>query len=127
MNIQERINQLMEQKEFADEFSKASTAQEVVDLFGRNGVEVPVEIAQELFIPAIHAEGELDEDALSDVAGGGVGSIIGGAIGQQVMYGAGYLGGRLAGWSKSKSKAYASTCGEVGKVLGGVMGAVIAG
>ena len=127
MDIQERINKLMEQKEFAEAFSKTSTAQEVVDLFGRNGVEVPLEIAEELFIPAIHMDGELNEDALDDVAGGGVGSIIGGAIGQQVFYGAGYLGGRLAGWSKSKSKKYASTCGKIGSVLGGAMGAAVAG
>ena len=70
MDIQERINKLMEQKEFAEAFSKTSTAQEVVDLFGRNGVEVPLEIAEELFIPAIHMDGELNEDALDDVAGG---------------------------------------------------------
>lgn len=127
MDIQERINKLMEQKEFAEEFSKASTAQEVADLFGRNGVEVPVEIAQELFIPAIHADGELNEEALDDVAGGGIGSIVGGAIGQQIFYGAGYLGGRLAGWSKSKSKEYATTCGKVGSVLGGIMGTAIGG
>ena len=127
MDIQERINKLMEQKEFVEEFSKACNAQDVVDLFGRNGVEVPVNIAEELFIPAIHADGELNEDALDDVAGGGLGSIIGGAIGQQVMYGAGYLGGRLAGWSKSKSKSYASTCGKIGSVIGGALGTVIAG
>lgn len=127
MDIQERINKLMEKQEFVDEFSKACSAQEVVELFGRNGIEVPMDIAEELFIPAIHADGELNEDALDDVTGGGLGSIIGGAIGQQVFYGAGYLGGRLAGWSKSKSKSYASTCGKFGNVMGSAIGFLIGG
>ena len=126
MDIQERINKLMEKKEFAEEFSKASNAQEVVDLFNRNGIEVPMEIAEELFIPAIHADGELSEEMLDDVAGGGsFGAAAGGAIGNGIFYGAGYLGARLAGWSKSKSKKYASSCGKFGSALGGMLGGLV--
>ena len=126
MDIQEKINQLMEQKEFAEEFSKATNAQEVVALFGRNGVEVPAEIAEELFVPSIHMDGELGEDALDDVAGGGsFGAAVGGAIGNGIFYGAGYLGGRLAGWSKSKSKEYAKSCGKFGSALGGMLGGLV--
>ena len=107
MDIQERINKLMENEAFAEEFSKATNAKEVVELFGRNGIDVPMEIAEELFVPAIHMDGELNEDDLDKVAGGAAFAALGSAIGKGVFYGAGYLGRRLAGWSQSKSKNYA--------------------
>lgn len=111
MDIQAKISALMENEEFRSEFQKVTCPQEVVDLFQANGIEVPLEIAEELFRTE---ETELSEDALDDVSGGGKYSS---ALGY-VYYGAGYLGGRLAGWSKSKSKKYASKCQVVGKVLG---------
>ena len=111
MDIQAKISALMENEAFRDAFANAANAQEVVALFGANGVEVPLEIAQELFA---RNEEELSLEDLDNVAGGGKYST---ALGY-VYYGAGYLGGRLAGWSKSKSKNYASKCQTVGKVLG---------
>ena len=114
MSIQERINSLMEKESFAEDFSNASTAKEIVDLFGRNGVDVPMEIAEELFDPTTQEESELNEESLDDVTGGGA---ISDAIGL-AYYGAGYLGGRLAGWSKSDSKKYAKNCKKIGSLLG---------
>lgn len=111
MEIQAKIAALMEEEAFRTAFANAGNAQEVVDLFHANGVEVPLEIAQELFD---REEEELSEDALENVAGGGKFST---ALGY-VYYGAGYLGARLAGWDKKQSKSYASKCKVVGKVIG---------
>ncbi|MBO7253297.1 MAG: hypothetical protein J6V25_11810 [Oscillospiraceae bacterium] len=121
MMIQEKINALMAQEAFAEAFRMATTAQEVVDLFHKHGIEVPLHIAQELFTPT--NEAELSEDDLDMVAGGGaVGKAIGSLVGGGVFYGAGYIGGRLAGWSKQKSKSYAKKCSKAGNVLGGLIG-----
>lgn len=123
MTIQEKYNALMENEAFAAAFKQVTTPEEVVELFRVNGVEVPMEMAQELFEPALPEEGELSEDALMDVAGGGpVGSGIGTAIGNGLYYGAGYLGARLAGWDKKKSKKYAASCGKFGATIGGILG-----
>lgn len=114
MTIQERINELLQDKAFAEAFANVTGPQEVVDLFGKNGIEVPYEIAEELFK---QDEEELNEDALDEVAGGGVFS----TAGSVVFYGAGYLGARLAGWDKKKSKKYAKNCATVGKIIGGAL------
>ena len=111
MDIQAKIAALMENEAFRDAFAAATNAQDVVDLFHANGVEVPLAIAEELFQ---REEEELSVEDLNDVAGGGKFST---ALGY-VYYGAGYLGARAAGWSKSKSKNYASKCQTVGKILG---------
>ena len=111
MEIQAKISALMEKEEFRTAFENVTTPQEVVELFGSNGVEVPLEIAQELFQKN---EEELSMDDLDDVAGGGKYST---ALGW-VYYGAGYLGGRLAGWDKKQSKDYAKKCKVVGNILG---------
>lgn len=111
MEIQNKIHNLMEEEAFRNAFKQATDAQKVVELFRNNGIEVPLEIAQELFT---REEEELSAEDLDNVSGGGVYSA---ALGY-VYYGAGYLGGRLAGWDKNKSKKYASKCQTVGKVLG---------
>lgn len=111
MDIQAKISALMENEEFRNAFAEVTNAQEVVALFHDNGVEVPLEIAQELF----GNDGEeLSAEELDNVAGGGKWST---GLGY-VYYGAGYLGGRLAGWDKNRSKSYANKCKTVGKVLG---------
>lgn len=111
MDIQEKIRVLMENEEFVEAFRSATNAQEIVELFGSNGVEVPLEIAQELFEKE---ERDLNEEELDNVAGGG---LISTGI-SWAYYGAGYLGGRMAGWSKSKSKSYAKKCKIAGKIIG---------
>lgn len=126
MDIQNKISELMANEAFVAEFSSATTPQDVVDLFGKNGVEVPVALAEELFDPTLYAEGELPEDMLDDVSGGGKwGKCIGKALGKAAYYGAGYLGAKLAGYSKEESKKYAKKCGVVGGFLGGQLGNLI--
>ena len=123
MKIQEKINALMEQEAFAQAFQQVTTPEEVAELFGRHGVEVPLEIAKELFEDP---QGELDLEDLDNVSGGGpVGSTAGGALGNGIFFGAGYLGARLAGWSKSKSYKYAQKCGYAGSALGGLLGGLV--
>lgn len=123
MTIQEKINAAMQDEAFVEAFRKCTTPEEVSALFAQKDIEVPVELALELFQPQDDAE--LGEDALDDVSGGGsIGAKIGAAIGNGVFYGAGYLGGRLAGWSKSKSKSYAKSCGAFGAGLGTLIGAL---
>ncbi len=125
MNIQEKINVLMENPAFKAAFENAASPLEVVELFGANGVEVPMAIAQELFQPLASDE-ELNEAALENVAGGGkLASIIGGALGNGIYYGAGYLGGRLAGWDKKRSREYAKSCGKFGTTFGTLIGYVL--
>ena len=111
MDIQEKIRALTENEEFVEAFQKVTNAQEVVDLYARYDVQIPMEIAQELFEKE---ETELNEEALDEVAGGG---LISTGI-SWVYYGAGYVGGRIAGWDKKKSKQYAKNCKTVGKVIG---------
>lgn len=126
MTIQERINELMQDQAFADAFAAVTAPQEVVDLFGKNGIEVPMDLAEELFQPLLPDEGELSEDDLGDVAGGGsFGAAVGGAIGNGVFYGAGYLGARLAKWDKKKAKKYAASCSKFGSALGGMIGGLV--
>lgn len=126
MEIQDRVNLLMQNEEFAAAFGKAANAREVVDLFAAKGVEVPLETAQELFEPLIPDGEELDEESLEDVSGGGgIGTYVGTAIGNGVFYGAGYLGARLAKWDKKKAKKYASACGKFGATLGAAIGTLI--
>lgn len=120
MTIQEKINALMEREAFAEAFNQAASPEEVVALFGANGIEVPLEIATELFE---QPQGELDEEALDNVAGGGVvGVFIGKVVVGGAYYGAGYLGGRLAGWDKARSSSYAKSCSKFGSSLGGILG-----
>ena len=123
--IQEKLNNLMKDEAFVEAYRKVEDPAELVRLFHEHGVDVPVEVAQELFEPIV-ADGELLEEDLESVAGGGwAGGVIGKAIGGPVAFGFGYLGGRLAGWSKVKSVNYASKCEKVGEVLGaGLVGAL---
>ena len=70
------IENLMNDEVFAAQIEKAASAEEIVALFADKGVEVSLEIAQELFAPM---EGELDEMDLEGVAGGGIiGRFLGG-------------------------------------------------
>ena len=116
MEIQEKINELMQDKDFVEAFQNVSAPEEVVELFGRNGVEVPLAVAQELFQP-VTVEGELTENVLDDVAGGG----FCGMAGKAVFWGAGYLGARLANWDAAASRSYANKCSKIGGVLGSAM------
>ena len=113
MNSQERINELMKDEAFVAAFEKVTSPQDVVDLFHDNGVEVPMNIAQELFQPEI-PDGELTEENLDQVAGGGLVS----KLYEGIMYAAGYIGGRIAGWDNKRSNEYAKKCKKFGSLYG---------
>ncbi len=87
---------LLQDKELNEKVKQAKNADEVVALFAEKGVDVPKEIAQELFEPAEINESELDEEDLEAVSGGGIfGSILGGGVA--------YLIKRLKGMSKAEA------------------------
>ncbi len=122
--IQEKIDALAKDEAFAEAYKKVETPAELVALFHKHGIEVPVEIAQELFEPIVLDE-ELSEDDLENVAGGGllggkIGKIIGGAVG----YGCGYVISRSTGHSQKESLHIAKVCGKVGAVDGEIKGRI---
>ena len=86
--------ELLTNVEFNRQVAAAKDAKEIVDLFAAKGIEVPVEIAQELFEQP--AEAELSAEALDNVAGGGAwGAALGG--------GCAYVISRLTGKSRAQS------------------------
>ena len=93
-----KFEELLTNVEFNQQVDAAKNAQEVVDLFAAKGVEVPMEIAQELFERP--ADAELSADDLDNVAGGGIwGAVIGGSCA--------YVYSRLSGKSRTASAAAA--------------------
>ncbi len=113
MDYIKKLDELAHNESFQNEYQSVKTPDELVALFSRYGVEVPLEIAQEL-IESNAVDEELPEEALDQVAGGG---FWGAALGD-VFWGTGYIGGRLAGWDKKKSRSYANKCSTVGSFLG---------
>ena len=114
-----KLDELAHNESFQNEYQSVKTPDELVALFSRYGVEMPLEIAQELFESNV-ADEELPEAALDQVAGGGGfwGTTLTG-----VFWGTGYIGGRLAGRDKKKSRSYANSCSKVGSFLGGALDA----
>ena len=83
-----KFEELLTNVEFNQQVAAAKDAQEVVDLFAAKGIEVPMEIAQELFEQP--ADAELSADDLDNVAGGAFwGAVAGG--------GCAYIYSRLSG------------------------------
>jgi len=88
--------ELLTNVEFNQQVAAAKDAKEIVDLFAAKGIEVPMEIAQELFEQPAEADGELSAEALDNVAGGGAwGAALGG--------GCAYVISRLTGKSVAQS------------------------
>ena len=80
-----KFEELINNEEFNLQVSAAKNAQEVVDLFAAKDVEIPMELAQELFEkPATDVE--LSADDLDDVAGGRVGGAIVGGTAAYLFY-----------------------------------------
>lgn len=93
----------MDDKSFVAAFNQVETPQDVVELFQKHNIDVPFALTQELLEPLHQEESELSVDDLDSVSGGGAfGKKIGSVLEYGVYYGAGYLGGRLAGWSKKR-------------------------
>ena len=94
-----KFEELLTNVEFNQQVDAAKNAQEVVDLFAAKGVEVPMEIAQELFERP--ADAELSADDLDNVAGGAFwGAVVGG--------GTAYVVSRLSGKGRAASAAAAA-------------------
>ena len=94
-----KFEELLTNVEFNQQVAAAKDAQEVVDLFAAKGIEVPMEIAQELFEQPANAE--LSADDLDNVAGGALlGAVAGGS--------AAYVVSRLTGKSRAASAAAAA-------------------
>ena len=94
-----KFEELLTNVEFNQQVAAAKDAKEVVDLFAAKGIEVPMEIAQELFEQPTDAE--LSADDLDNVAGGAFwGAVVGG--------GCAYIYSRLSGKSRGASAAAAA-------------------
>lgn len=98
------FEELLTNEEFSNQVANAKDAQEVVALFAGKGIEISMDLAQELFEKPV--EGELSEEALDDVVGGWVGAAIGSS--------AAYLYYRSKGYSKAKALAEAAKHGYHG-------------
>lgn len=95
-----KFEELMNDVSFQEQLSAAAGPEEVVALFAAKGIDVPVEIAAEVFAP-VSADGELSEDALEDVAGG--------CLGGSILYHLCYIGNRvIKGMSKKEARQAAS-------------------
>lgn len=101
------FEELLTNEEFNKQVSEAKNAQEVVALFADKGIEISVDLAQELFERPAEANAELSVDDLDNVAGGGwVGAVVGAS--------AAYLYYRSKGYSKTKALEMATKHGIAG-------------
>ena len=101
------FEELLTNEEFSNQVAAAKDAQEVVALFADKGIEMPADLAQELFERPADLNGELSADDLDNVAGGGW---IGAAIGSS----AAYLYYRKKGYSHARALAEAAKHGYHG-------------
>ena len=65
--MEERLEKLLEDPSFQEAFSKTASAEEASALFAQHGIQITPE---ELTAALAQLDGELDEDALNEVAGG---------------------------------------------------------
>ena len=100
----ETFNKLMANEDFVKEMLAKETAEDVQKIFAENGVELTLEevdeVAKNIF--ATETEGELDEAALEDVAGG---VVITAATGWAIAKATIAVGGAALGiykWYKSR-------------------------
>ena len=116
---------LLEDEVFLAKIEKATNAETVVDLFAEKGISLSAEIAQEVFDMQ---RGELSEEKLEDVAGGGpVGAVVGGLIGGVGTSLVVYYTCRNCGYSISEASKKARKYGTYGALIGGAIGGVATG
>lgn len=65
--MEERLEKLLEDPSFQEAFSKTASAEEASALFAQHGIQITPE---ELTTALAQVDGELNEDALNEVAGG---------------------------------------------------------
>lgn len=84
MDIMNKIEELMQDKEFVAQLAAMETVEEMTEALNARGVEITVEQMEqslELAIKREQAQGdELNENDLEDVSGGGITAIIVGGI-----------------------------------------------
>ena len=68
----DKIEQLMDSNEFVQKLDMTNNVEEMQELFGRYGVEISLEELNRMVAVAhVGVYGELNEEALMNVAGGG--------------------------------------------------------
>ena len=68
----DKIEQLMDSNEFVQKLDMTNNVEEMQELFGRYGVEISLEELNRMVAVAhVGVDGELNEEALMNVAGGG--------------------------------------------------------
>lgn len=68
----EKIEQLMDSEKFVQKLNMTNGVEEMQELFAQYGVEVPLEELNKMVVStSVGTDGELNEDALDNVAGGG--------------------------------------------------------
>ena len=68
----DKMEQMMDSNEFVQKLDMTSSVEEMQELFGRYGVEIPMEeLNQMVAVDHVGVDGELNEEALVNVAGGG--------------------------------------------------------
>ena len=68
----DKIEQLMDSEEFVQKLNLTNGVEEMQKLFEQYGVEVPLEeLNQMVSVAHVGVDGELNEEALENVAGGG--------------------------------------------------------
>jgi len=128
MNIEEKMNALMGNEEFERAFEQVKNADDVVALYARYGVEVPVEIAQELFESVPTTDSELLESDLENVAGGGIiRAYVYSAIGWGLGYCNRYVYSRVKGDSRRVAEEKATKMAKKTAKAGFVAGALTPG
>ena len=70
MDFEEKMQELQNDPEFISKFVECETAEAVCELFAQKGIEVTPEELNKAYETLNAPEGELNEDALDDVAGG---------------------------------------------------------
>ena len=65
--MEEKLEKLLEDPSFQEAFSKTASAEEASALFAQHGIQITPE---ELTAALAQLDGELNEDALNEVAGG---------------------------------------------------------
>ena len=68
----EELKPILENKDLNDAFKKAETVEDVQNIFAQNGVEISKEEVESLLEEIAGHSGELSEENLDSVAGGGI-------------------------------------------------------
>lgn len=68
-DVEEKLRELDNDKEFLSELEKAKTNDELIEVFRKNGIDLTIKDIDDFLKLAVKAE-ELSEEELNDVSGG---------------------------------------------------------